>query len=178
MWAKQKRQFGFTIVELLIVIVVIGILAAITIVSFNGVQTKARQAKINTDISQIKKAIAAAEATSGKTMIDITGSRSTGGACWQQPAGTNLASLGSNTQCWTDYTNALNKISSAGGVNINNLVDPWNRPYLIDENEGEGTGCTRDTVAVFTNPLTGTYGFDATLSKQNDVPFSGNSICS
>ena len=35
MWAKQA---GFTIVELLIVIVVIAILAAITIVAYNNVQ--------------------------------------------------------------------------------------------------------------------------------------------
>ena len=39
------QQKGFTIVELLIVIVVIGILAAITIVSFNGVQSRARNAQ-------------------------------------------------------------------------------------------------------------------------------------
>ena len=37
----NRQQRGFTIVELLIVIVVIGILAAITIVAFNGVQNKA-----------------------------------------------------------------------------------------------------------------------------------------
>ena len=44
MWAK-KQQTGFTIVELLIVIVVIGILAAISIVAFNGVQERARNTK-------------------------------------------------------------------------------------------------------------------------------------
>lgn len=40
MWA-QPKQSGFTIVELLIVIVIIGILAAITIVAYNGVQQRA-----------------------------------------------------------------------------------------------------------------------------------------
>ena len=36
-----KQQNGFTIVELLIVIVVIGILAAITLVAYNGIQARA-----------------------------------------------------------------------------------------------------------------------------------------
>ncbi len=40
-----ERRSGFTIVELLIVIVVIGILAAIVIVAFQGVQEKAKTTK-------------------------------------------------------------------------------------------------------------------------------------
>ncbi|MET0980440.1 MAG: type II secretion system protein [Candidatus Saccharimonadales bacterium] len=42
MLIKQQKRHGFTIVELLIVIVVIGILAAITIPAYNGIQQRAR----------------------------------------------------------------------------------------------------------------------------------------
>lgn len=46
----SKRQNGFTIVELLIVIVVIGILAAITIVAYTGIQDRAKNAAIASDM--------------------------------------------------------------------------------------------------------------------------------
>ena len=52
-----RRQTGFTIVELLIVIVVIGILATITIVAFNGIQTRARNAETQSAINGIAKKI-------------------------------------------------------------------------------------------------------------------------
>jgi prepilin-type N-terminal cleavage/methylation domain-containing protein len=46
---------GFTIVELLVVIVVIGILAAVTIVSFTGISNKASLASLQTDLSNTSK---------------------------------------------------------------------------------------------------------------------------
>lgn len=45
------KRAGFTIIELLIVIVVIGILATITMVSYNGVQEKARRAALISDLN-------------------------------------------------------------------------------------------------------------------------------
>lgn len=50
-WATNKRT-GFTIVELLIVIVVIAILAAITIVSYNGITARATETQIVTEAKQ------------------------------------------------------------------------------------------------------------------------------
>jgi prepilin-type N-terminal cleavage/methylation domain-containing protein len=46
----STRQPGFTIVELLIVVVVIAILAAITIVSYNGIQTRAKISSLQSDL--------------------------------------------------------------------------------------------------------------------------------
>ena len=57
-WAKQK-QSGFTIVELLIVIVVIGILAAITIVAYNGIQNMAKLAVAQADLASSAKSLEA-----------------------------------------------------------------------------------------------------------------------
>lgn len=50
-----KRQTGFTIVELLIVIVVIAILAAISIVAYNGIQQRARAAQMTSDLVNAAK---------------------------------------------------------------------------------------------------------------------------
>ncbi|MFZ3009577.1 MAG: fibrinogen-like YCDxxxxGGGW domain-containing protein [Candidatus Microsaccharimonas sp.] len=57
----RARRFGFTIVELLIVIVVIGILAAITIVAYNGIQNRAKTASIQADVSNAQKKIKIAQ---------------------------------------------------------------------------------------------------------------------
>ncbi|HEY4160520.1 MAG TPA: type II secretion system protein [Candidatus Saccharimonadales bacterium] len=49
---KQKSK-GFTIVELLIVIVVIAILATLVIVTFTGIQQKARDSQRQTDVNAL-----------------------------------------------------------------------------------------------------------------------------
>jgi uncharacterized protein (TIGR02145 family)/prepilin-type N-terminal cleavage/methylation domain-containing protein len=53
-----KNFGGFTIVELLVVIVVIGILAAITIVSYTGISNKASVSSLQSDLSNAKKQLA------------------------------------------------------------------------------------------------------------------------
>lgn len=52
-WAKNTK--GFTIVELLIVIVVIGILAAITVVAYSGLQKKAGNTAAMSELKQWHK---------------------------------------------------------------------------------------------------------------------------
>ena len=175
-WAKQKQP-GFTIVELLIVIVVIAILAAITIVAFNGVQSRAQQSKMDSDIAALTKAVQAARSTQSKTFGQITSSTATGSSCWSKASDTDLAALDKlNDPCWTRYTQTLNLIGNASGANLTSLVDPWGRPYLIDENEGEGGGCGRDTIGVYKRPFTTGFGLYSGFSAGN-IPNSGYSGC-
>lgn len=54
---KLGRHSGFTIVELLIVIVVIAILAAIGIASYRTIQERAAFAKVQTELKSIKQAL-------------------------------------------------------------------------------------------------------------------------
>lgn len=74
---SKLRAKGFTIVELLIVIVVIGILAAITIVAFNGVQARAQIAKSQSDLKSMQKLIELYKVDNGSypTTVDGSGNR-------------------------------------------------------------------------------------------------------
>ena len=67
-----KDQKGFTIVELLIVIVVIGILAAITIVAFNGIQERARNTTASEAATSISKKLQVAQTLDIALPADIT----------------------------------------------------------------------------------------------------------
>ena len=54
---KRNQRYGFTIVELLIVVVVIAILAAITIVAYNGISNRAKSSALRSETSQAVKKV-------------------------------------------------------------------------------------------------------------------------
>jgi prepilin-type N-terminal cleavage/methylation domain-containing protein len=67
-----KSEKGFTIVELLIVIVVIGILAAIVIVAYNGVQNSAKAQSSKSTAANVQKKIEAYNANKGNYPTDTS----------------------------------------------------------------------------------------------------------
>lgn len=66
MRGMKKTISGFTIVELLIVIVVIAILATISIVAYTGIQTRARETQILNDLSGLAKQLHLFQAENGR----------------------------------------------------------------------------------------------------------------
>lgn len=64
-WEKEQVRKGFTIVELLIVVVVIAILAAITIVAYNGIAERSRASQAQSALSQAMRSIKTYASTQG-----------------------------------------------------------------------------------------------------------------
>lgn len=96
---QHKNGQGFTIVELLIVIVVIGILAAITLVAYAGLQARARDNVRAQDFATLQKMIKLYETTNGSSPI-VSTYGGTGGGGWNT----------SNLSAW------LTPLSSVGTV--------------------------------------------------------------
>ncbi len=160
MTKTHSHSTGFTIVELLIVIVVIGILAAITIVAYNGIQDRAKTAKKDSDTALYAKAIHAARINDDKVLKDITGSTWSAGGCAVSsgnPGNVEPRDLAKTHLCWTRYYDNLTKIGTAAGMNLDSLKsgDARGNPYILDENEGES--CSQDQIATFTGNGTAAY---------------------
>lgn len=66
--SRINRRRGFTIVELLIVIVVVAILATITVVSYNGVQQRAQVSALANGFKQIGGALRLASVDEGRSV--------------------------------------------------------------------------------------------------------------
>lgn len=69
---RIRRTSGFTIVELLIVVVVIAILATITIVSYNGISNQAHDTAVKSDLAALKKKVELYKAEHGTYSVPIS----------------------------------------------------------------------------------------------------------
>lgn len=144
----SKRDQGFTIVELLIVIVVIGILAALVVTTFTGIQQKARNTERQTDIKAIHGQIEAYYAQNGRypTLANMNdGAFRT----------SNMKGL--DDEALKDPKGAAATLAAAAAANT----------YSYDVQKSGGGACDNTTNDCATYTLTATYEGGGTFTKSN-----------
>jgi prepilin-type N-terminal cleavage/methylation domain-containing protein len=155
---KNIKQSGFTIVELLIVIVVIGILAAITIVAYNGIQNRAKtttaqsaannvakKAEIyNTEQSAYPATFATLSGATPDKSYALTGVTFQSGAMSTAPAAANTANL---QIC--GHSGTTTAPASAAGITTTtgNIIGYWD--FAAGQQKTVTTGTTSGSVGTF-----------------------------
>jgi len=162
--SRPGTQRGFTIVELLIVVVVIAILAAITIVSYNGITNRAIQTSLQSDLRNAQTAIQVAE-LDGDIPTDSSAFKASNGAVYQY---TYDNSVSPKTYCLTATIKATSfYISTAGNPT------PGACP-------GHVNGVAPPTLAWTTTPLNTAVWYSGTVSdngqKMTALPYSSGAI--
>ena len=170
----NPRASGFTIVELLIVIVVIGLLAALVLNTFSGVQARARDTTRKNDIAQIRKSLLSHEAVEGHMFYASSGCGSLGnGSGWF-----NLEDPGLN------YPKSIENCLKDSGYLSETIIDPSKKPSC------SGASCHaymkyncweagRYVVYLFANLETlpqDSTALDSTCAPNNDSLFGMNYV--
>jgi len=154
MFSLRKNKQGFTIVELLIVIVVIGILALLVITTYSGIQAKARNSKRQTDVASLQTQLEAFFSQNGyyPSLADMNSSS------WLN---TNMKSL--DQTALTDPSNPTQSKTLVAAPAAKSYA------YAVTDSSGASCESTDTNCAKYTLTATyeGTVNGNTTYSKSN-----------
>lgn len=145
----MNRNKGFTLLELLIVIGILAVIATTAVLVINPAEMikNARIKGTQESLNALADAIVKIKGFKEQSLMQITGSGCTRCVC---TAGVPVDQVAA---CITSWNTALVKISNIGTSTALTsdlsvfAKDAWGDPFILDENEGESGGCTRDRLS-------------------------------
>ncbi len=130
---KKKSAKGFTIIEILVVIAIIGILSSVVLANLRTAKEKARIAIAHADLKSIATGIVLlANDTSewpGHNAVDVVDTGASGNEVWD--LGSPEAGLAQTDGLYIDWNGPYIRAAST--------TDPWGNNYFFDSDYNIGT---------------------------------------
>lgn len=185
----RNYKHGFTIVEILIVVVVIAIIAGLATVSFGNVTQSARNSQTFTAIKEYKDALTLyardnnaypTTSSAGSTPVCI-GSNYAGGQCWNGAYSEDAGLMGAMSDAYGDKLGNVGSRSSSSygaiyipisaGETLNGEVRDW----IVYEIQGKDARCAVGPIATWVG--SGAYTNQAPGSGRTSTLANGSGEC-
>jgi general secretion pathway protein G len=159
----MRAKSGFTLVEILIVVVILGILAAIVIPQFTNASTEARESALVSDLQSVRSQVELFKIQHNNDMLPGTGS-ATFNQCMEGYTDKDGAVVAQGT------AGALGKYMEKIPVNPFSTIDTVANPALLVRTDGAAAGA--NTHHWRFDSTTGQFQADDALSDEQGVAHS------